>query len=86
MMRDGDGVAVTNKEKAELMVKTLVTVHSSNNLSEEGTRGSEKTKAENLEALRRKESVEDEQNVPFSMGELNRAPAKLGKTRYATSW
>ena len=75
------------------MVKTLVTVHSSNNLSEEGLSGREKTKAENFEAIRRKESVEDEQNVPFIMGELNRALAKTGKTapgkgktKYATSW
>ena len=69
VLSDGEGVAVTNKEKAELMVKTLVTVHSSNNLSEEGISGREKTKAENLEALQRKESVEDEQkDVPFSMG------------------
>lgn len=55
------------------MVKSFVTVHSSNNLSEEGKRGREKSKEENLEALQRKESEEDEQNVPFSMRELNRA-------------
>ena len=32
------------------------------------------------------ESIEDEQNVPFSMGELNRALAKTRMTKYATSW
>ena len=79
-LSDGEGVAVINEEKAELMVKILVTVHSLNNFSEEGISSEEKTKAENLEASRRKESVEDEQNVTFSMGELNRALGKTGKT------
>lgn len=80
MLSGGEGVAITNKEKVELMVKSFVKVHSLNNLSEEGKRGREKTKEENLEPLQRKESEEGEQNVPFSMRELNRALAKTGKT------
>ena len=51
VLSDGEGVAVTNKEKAELMVKTLVTVHSSNHLSEEGISGREKTEVENQSFL-----------------------------------
>lgn len=47
--------AVTNKEKAELMVNAFVNIHSSKNLSEEGRKGRESTKSKNLEALRRKE-------------------------------
>ena len=39
VMSSGNEVAVTNKEKAELMVKTFVVVHSSNNLTEEGRQG-----------------------------------------------
>lgn len=44
---EGNETAVTNREKAELMAKTFVTVHISNNMQEEGRRGREKTKSEN---------------------------------------
>lgn len=73
-------IAVTNKEKAKMLANTFVNVHSSNNLSEEGKRGREKAKSENVEALTKMGKVEDEQNVLFNMGELNRAMAKTGKT------
>lgn len=71
---------MTNKEKAEMLVNTFVKIHSSNNLSEEGKRGREETRSENLEALRVMQNDEGEQNVPFSMGELSRALTKTGKT------
>lgn len=68
VMVEGNETAVTNREKAELMAKTFVTVHSSNNLQEESRRGREKTKLENMEALGKKMSMEDGQNVPFRLG------------------
>lgn len=43
--------------KAEVMVDTFVTVHSSSNLSEDGRSGRGKTKVDNVEALRRKERI-----------------------------
>ena len=69
-------MAVTNKEKADLMVKTFVAVHSSNNLTEEGRHGREKTRGENREVLKRKDSRESEVDVPFTIGEMKRAIAK----------
>lgn len=44
VLRNGNEIAVTNKEKDELMAKPFVKVHSSNHLSEERRRSSEKTK------------------------------------------
>ena len=35
ILSDGEQVAITNSEKAEIMVNTLSMVHSSDNLSEE---------------------------------------------------
>lgn len=77
---DGNVTAVTNKEKAELLANTFVMVHSSDNLSEKGRRGRERTKAENMEALCRKTNLDGVQDVPFSMGELRKALDKTGKT------
>lgn len=80
VLSSGNEIAVTNKEKAEMLANTFVNVHSSNNLSEEGKRGREKTKSENVEVFMKMGKVEDEQNVLFNMGELKRAMAKTGKT------
>lgn len=76
VLSNGNEMAVTNKEKAELMVKTFVAVHSSNNLTEEGRQGREKTRDENREILKRKDSRESEVDVPFTIGEMKRAIAK----------
>lgn len=54
ILYNGIDSAVTNKEKAELMMKMFVKVHSSNNLSEEARRSREKTKSENMAILRKK--------------------------------
>lgn len=42
VLRRGSEIAVTNKEKASVLVNTFVSVHDSNNLSEEGRRDREK--------------------------------------------
>lgn len=52
------------------MVNAFVNIHSSKKLSEKGRKGTESTKSKNLEALRRKDISEDEQNVQFNLGEL----------------
>jgi len=46
-----DEVAITNKEKAELMVKTFIAEHSSNNLTEEGRKDRNKNRDEEREVL-----------------------------------
>ena len=65
VLTDGDEIAVTNKEKAELMANTFIKVHSSNNLSEEGRSGRAKTKSGNMEALRKKENTEADCSIYF---------------------
>jgi len=73
VLSSGDEVAITNKEKADLMVKTFVAVHSSNNLTKEGRNGRKKNRDENREVLKRKESREKELDVPFTIREMKRA-------------
>ena len=55
-------------------------VHSSNNLPEERRRGRQKTTFEIMEALCSNCIADDEQNVPFCMGELRKAQDKTGRT------
>ena len=62
------------------MVKTFVVVHSSNNLTEEGRQGREKTRDVNREVLKRKDSRESKLNVPFTIGEMERAIAKTRRS------
>ena len=65
-LSSGDEVAITNKEKAELMVKTFVVVHSSNNLRK-------KTRDENRKVLKRRDCRENDLDVPFTIREMKRA-------------
>lgn len=74
VLKTGSEIALTNKEKAEIIVNTFVVVHRSNNLTGEGKRGRGKTKAGKKEALRRK----NELDIPFTNAELMRALAKTG--------
>lgn len=57
------------------MVRTFVTGHSPNNQEE-----AEGNKSENMEALKGKNSTEDEQNSQFIMRELKTALTKTGQT------
>lgn len=70
---DGE-LAVTDKDKAEMLVKAFVQIHGSGNLSEEGRRRREITKRRHLEDLERSGEMEDQQiNFPFTMEEMKRA-------------
>lgn len=51
MLKVGDELAITNKEKVEVLVKTFVKIHSTDNLSEE--------RRERREATRRKNEMEE---------------------------
>ena len=78
VLSQGGEVAVTDKEKARLMVRAFAGVHSSDSLSEEGKRGREETRVGNLDALRKKSRFGGDLDREFSMGELRRA---ISKTR-----
>lgn len=45
VMKVGEKAATSDEEKAEMIVKALIEIHSSNNLTEEGKRGRELTKS-----------------------------------------
>lgn len=66
ILSEGGRVAMSNREKAEMMVIALSKVHSSNNLSEEERRSREETKRVYAGAIQRKERLEDEYNVAFT--------------------
>lgn len=82
VLKVGDELAITNNEKVEVLVKTFVKIHSTDNLSEE--------RRERREATRRKNEMEEggceEDNIKstmdmfFSLFELERALAKTGMT------
>ncbi len=71
--KSGEVIAVTNEEKAEIIVKAFVEIHCSNNWSEAGKRGREETRDAYPEALRRKEITEDAMDTPFTLREMKRA-------------
>lgn len=64
-------MAVTDQEKAEMLVKKIVNIHGSSNISEEGQRGREATIEENRELLEQKEDNNNLLNVTFVKAELN---------------
>ncbi len=45
VMKVGEKAAASDEEKAEMIAKALIEIHSSNNLTEEGKRGRELTKS-----------------------------------------
>ncbi|KAK6328902.1 hypothetical protein J4Q44_G00008800 [Coregonus suidteri] len=79
VLTSGEDVAVTDEEKAEMMAKAFVQVHSSANLSE-GQRGRENTREEHPGVLDRREDVNDALNAPFTRAEVKRAIGKAGLT------
>lgn len=73
ILSDGEQLAISNFEKAEMMVSNLSKVHSSSNLSEEERRGREETRRVYTENIQKKGKSDDKYNVPFTMRELRNA-------------
>lgn len=57
ILSDGEQLAVSNLEKAEMLVNTLSKVHSSGNLSEEERRGREETRSVYAEVIQKKLNI-----------------------------
>lgn len=72
------GVANKDVEKADMLAKVLVEVHSSGN--RRGERGRQKTSVGNKELLEREEERDDAINSPFTLEELKRSICKSGLT------
>ena len=69
VLTSGKDVAVTD-EKAEIMAKAFVQVHSLANLSEEGQRKRERTREEHPGVLNGREDINNALNAPFTMAEV----------------
>ena len=80
VLKENDEEAVADKDKAEMMVKAFVKVHSSGNLSEDGKRGREQTMREHNGALGRKECNGNILDPPFTVQEMKRAIEKSRNT------
>lgn len=77
ILRDGDIIAVTDGgEKANVLAKTFVKVHSSGNVSEEGRRGRDLTVAENRGLMDLVGDMDDSLNILFTKSELHRVLQK----------
>lgn len=68
--------AVTDLEKAEMMAKAFVSIHSSDNLESEWNNGREITLKEYPGILEKREEVGDALSAPFSKAEMERAIAR----------
>jgi len=77
---EGQRTITSNKEKAEVIAKTLVKVHSSGNLNNEEKRGRNETAGKYQYVFGNEDSEGGELDVLFSKSELNMALRKLGKT------
>ncbi|KAL2088359.1 hypothetical protein ACEWY4_015258 [Coilia grayii] len=73
ILSSGGLLAVSDKEKAEIMVGTLNKVHSTDNLSQEERRSREETMRRFGNVIQKKEKQVDTYNVPFTMLELRNA-------------
>lgn len=76
VLNDGETTAVRDEQKAEMLVKAFVNIHSSDNISEEGKRGKEATEVENEELFQHEEEMDDLINKLFTKTELNRSLKK----------
>ena len=65
--------AVSNREKAEIMAKAFVKVHSSENLSEVGKQRRKTTMAQYPRVLNRREKTAGMIDEPFTLAEMMRA-------------
>lgn len=77
-LRNNEGTAVTEQEKAEMIMKTFVKIHSSDNVSVEGRKGREKTAFRDRELIMEDEEVDDILNLPLTIRELNSALRSTG--------
>ena len=67
ILSSGDQLAISNLEKAEMMVNTFSKVHSFNNLSDEEKRSRGETRSRYAEFIQKKDKSEDKYNIPFTL-------------------
>ncbi|KAF0029465.1 hypothetical protein F2P81_018570 [Scophthalmus maximus] len=76
VLSEGGIITVKDEEKAEMLAKTFVKIHSEDNIGGEGKRGREDTLVGNEGILKEEEDIDNLTNKPFSVTELNRALRK----------
>ena len=77
VLKYGEITAGRDEEKAEMLAKSFVKIHSSDNISEEGKREREARIAKNEELVQHEEETNELLNKPFTQSHLlNRALKK----------
>ena len=80
VLKLGEDTAESEEEKAEMIAKALIKIHSSDNLSEEGRVGKARTSAAHPGILERRGNTDCAMDAPFTLGEMRRALARSGLT------
>lgn len=76
VLKTREEIAVSDKEKAEMIAKALICIHSSDNLTEEGKRGREATMSAHPGILVRREGSGGVMDAAFTLEEMKRALLK----------
>lgn len=63
----GEKVAISDEEKAEVIAKAFIEIHSSDNLTEEGKRGRELTQSDYSGSFERRNEINNTMDAPFTM-------------------
>lgn len=80
VMHSNNITAISTVEKAELLAKAFVKVHSSENLSQKGKQCRDNTLAQNIESTGKRTSSDENLDLPFTLFELKRAILKARQT------
>lgn len=63
----GEKVALSDEEKAEVIAKAFIEIHSSDNLTEEGKRGRELTQSDYSGRFERQKEINNTMDAPLTM-------------------
>lgn len=80
VLKKGEEIACENMEKAVMLVKNFVKIHSSDNLTEEGKVRRQQTLDRYPEVLRKRKANQSSLDEAFTMPELRRALSKCKRT------
>lgn len=79
MLTSEEEIAISTREKAEIVVKTI---HGSGNLTQEGRRRRERTVSQYPGVLDRRDKMDHLMDKPFSLAEVTRAINRTSPGKY----
>ena len=79
VLKMGEDAEVSDEEKAEMIAKALIQIHSSDNLTEDGKRGGARTRSAQAGNLILDDTI-NTMDAPFTLEEMSRAIERFGLT------